>query len=122
MPTSSRFVLRARLRQSPGELLAPEPSRSRGVESLDFVAFERGHVALDGKADPGLRVGQVPIAFGELREQGRVERELHRRIDGIEAVLFIDRLAQNDRPYIVAPFEEIVKAPGADDVAGYAVN
>ena len=71
---------------------------------------------------PSLDVGEVAVARGQARQAAVVEREPRGRIDRIDAVLLVDRLAQHDAPAAVAPLEEVVEAAGADHVAEHAVD
>ena len=64
----------------------------------------------------------MTVAFGKLGKECRVELERRARIDGVDAVLFIDRLAQHDRPALVPLLEKIVEATRAQHVAGDAVH
>src|SRR5262249_52678166 len=44
------------------------------------------------------------------------------RRDRVDSILFIDRLPQHDAPTPIAPFQEIIEAAGADNIAGHAFN
>src|SRR6185436_10079941 len=78
--------------------LAREPAPSLCVQGFDLGADEAGHVPLDVVADAGLQVRKVPVAVGKSAEELGIECELRRRIDRIEPVLFVDRLAQHEAP------------------------
>ena len=73
-------------------------------------------------ADALLDVGEVPVALRQLGQLGLIEREPCLRVDRIDAVLLVDRLAQRQPPAAGALLEEIVEAAGADDVAHHAVD
>src|SRR5260370_7501357 len=84
--------------------------------------MEPCHFGFDFVGDLGLQISKVPIALRKTLEQRPIECELGRRIDRIEAVLFVNQPAQHQAPTPVALFEKIVKAPSADDVADDAVD
>src|SRR5262249_9087326 len=99
-----------------------EPRGAARIQTLDFGAFERGHVRLDREAEPGLQVSEMTIAFGKLRQQSRVELELRRWIENVEPILLVDGLPQHDRPSLAALLEEVVETARAHDVAGHTVD
>src|SRR6266536_4436758 len=110
-------AIASRLRRLPGK-----PSSAARIESLDLGPLQRRHVALDRKADPGLDIREMAVALGKLAQELRVQAQQRAGVDGIEAVLFVDRLPQNNRPDIVALGEEIVEPTGADHIAGDGVD
>jgi hypothetical protein len=128
--------LPVRPRREPGaefpELLAGEPVRAAAVQVLDAGAGEPRHVALDVESDLGLDVAEVAVSDGELGQQIAVQLEPGGRVDRVEPVLLVDRLAQDDPPAagavsgtliaVHAPLEEVVEAAGADHVALDAVH
>src|SRR5271169_2645703 len=95
---------------------AREPALAAAVERFHRGAVEAGHVGLDLVADPGLEIGEMPVALGKLHQEDGVEFEPGGGIDGVEAVLLVDRLAQHQAPAPIALLEEVVEAAGADDV------
>src|SRR5579864_8294921 len=78
--------------------LTGQPGRAPLVEALHFGAAHARHVGLDRVAGLDLQVGQVTVALGEAGEHFGVEGERGGRVDGIEAVLLVDGLAQDDPP------------------------
>ena len=64
----------------------------------------------------------MSITFRKLAEQVRIQMDAHPRIDGIEPILFVDRLTQHNSPNIAALFEKVVEATRAHDVAQRAVD
>src|ERR1700734_584029 len=99
--------------------LALQPSRTAGVKLVELRAFYPRHVRFDFVTDLALQIGEMPIAFREARQQILVEHKFSRRIDRVEPILFVDRLAQNDSPAAVAFLDEIVEASRAHDVADH---
>src|SRR5947207_3370370 len=95
------------------ERLAGEPCRAVIVELPYRRSLQHGHVALDGEADLRLRVGKIAVTLGKLAEEFGVEMERRAGIERVDAILFVDRLAQHDRPARAAVLEKIVEAPGA---------
>src|SRR4051812_36399703 len=71
---------------------AGEPAGAALVQLLHHRALEHRHVHLDLVADARLDVGQVAVTLGHGGEHVRVEFQLRRRVDRVDAVLFIDRL------------------------------
>src|SRR5580700_12333583 len=63
----------------------------------------------------------MPVTFGKLRENLRIELHGFRRIDRIHAVLFIEEPPQNNGPAVVSFFKEIVEAACAKNVHEDAV-
>ena len=49
-------------RPSAVERLSVQPGAPRSIERLDLRALQSGHVALDGIPDPGLEIGEMPVA------------------------------------------------------------
>src|SRR6185436_19098190 len=90
---SSRAALgRARpLERLAGSGRAFEPCRAFGVEFRHFGPAEPGKPEPDVESGLRLQVAEVAITLGEAREQLCVELELAARLEGIEAVLLIDR-------------------------------
>ncbi len=70
-----------------------EPARATLVVVLDLGAGQPRHVRLDVIADPGLQVGEVAVAGRESLQALGVEGRRGGRVDRVEAVLLIDRLA-----------------------------
>ena len=64
----------------------------------------------------------MAIAFRKAREELGVELRGRARIDRVEPVLLVDRLAQHQAPAALALFQEIVEPPGAHHVAGHALD
>ena len=64
------------------------------------------------------------VAFGELAENGLIDRERVGRVgvDDVHAVLLVNGLAEDEQPLIVPLFEEVIEAAGADDVDPLAVH
>src|SRR6202035_4958373 len=90
------------------KLLALEPRRAAPVERVELRPDQPRHVGLHGLAVLALQIGEVAVAFGEAREQRRVEPHGRGRIDRIDAVALVDRLAQQHAPAVRALLEEIV--------------
>ena len=61
-------------------------------------ALETRHVAFDGVADLGLNICEVTITLRKRTEQVCLEFKVGRRIDRVEAVLFVNGLTQHDAP------------------------
>src|SRR5689334_10273421 len=64
----------------------------------------------------------MAVALGKCGEQGSVELQRRRRIDGIEAIFFVNRLPSNDGPLAVTLLEEVIEAAPTDDVDDDAVE
>src|SRR5437660_1421417 len=102
--------------------MARAPRGASTIKRVDFCALERRHVAFYREAVLCLRVREMSIAFRKPAEQVRIQLDARLRINGIQPILFVDRLTQHDRPKTAALFEKVVKTPRADDVAQYAVD
>src|SRR6185295_1345364 len=72
--------------------------------------------------DAGLQIGKVPVAFGETPEQSGVEGQSGVRCDGIETILFVNRLPEDNPPVRLTLLEEIIEASRANHVAKDAVD
>src|SRR5216683_6639247 len=64
----------------------------------------------------------MPVTLRVLLEQLRVEFQGRARLDGVEPVLLVDRLAAHDRPPPPALFKEVVEATHAPDVHCHAID
>src|SRR5215471_6257009 len=53
----------------------------------------------------------MPVALWKRGEDGSVELQRRGRIDRIQSIFFVNRLAPHDRPFAVAALEEVVKRP-----------
>src|SRR5260370_39602716 len=104
------------------KLLPLEPIFTAPIERRDLPPVEARHAGLHFVADPGLEVGEVPVALGKLRQQVPVQLQLCGRVDRVETVLFVDRLAQHQAPAVVALLEEVVESARADHVADDAID
>src|SRR4051812_37459399 len=62
------------------------------------------------------------VAGRELRKQCFVELDVEARINRVNTIFFINRLAQHQSPSTVPLFEEIIKPAGTNDVAQDAVD
>ena len=82
-------------------LAAPKPGRGRGIERGQRRSVEAGEIAFDLIASFRLEISKVAITFGELREQGAIERGRRAGLKRIEAVLLIGVPPQNDAPAVV---------------------
>src|SRR5580704_899042 len=60
-----RFIFSFETSQRPTR----QPSTAAGIESFNFGSFQAWHVFLDRIADPGLKIGEMPVAFRKLAEQ-----------------------------------------------------
>src|SRR5262245_9375982 len=110
-----------------GPSLAPrgsalQPAAPTGIERLHDWPLEAWHVALHAIADLLLDIGEMAVALRKRREFRRIELERGRRIDRVEPVLLVDRLAHDHAPAPGALFDEVVEPTGAHDVAGDAVH
>src|SRR5713226_10075861 len=92
------------------KLLPLEPTFTAPIERRDLTPVEARHVGLHFVADAGLEVGEVPVTLGKLRQQVPVQLQLDGRVDRVETVLFVDRLAQHQAPAVVALLEEVVES------------
>src|SRR5579883_751423 len=104
------------------ELTAFEPIFAAPIERRDLRPVEARHVGLHFVADPGLEIGKVPVAFGKLFQQITVQLKPCGRVDRIETILFVDRLAQHQPPTPVALLQEVVESPGAHHIAEDAID
>src|SRR5258706_14259107 len=93
-----------------------QPLFSFCIQRIGVGTFQSGHIGLDLESESGLQIGEVFVAFGELRQNFWVELHCRRRIDGIHAVLFVEQPSQHDGPAVRALLEEIIKASGAEYV------
>ena len=76
-----------------------------------------GRAGRAAPAAPGLlHVPEVAVPDGEGGEPRPVELERRGRIDHVEAVLLVDRLAAHDSPASGAQLEEVVEPPRAGHV------
>src|SRR5215831_8522108 len=64
----------------------------------------------------------MAVALGKGREQGSVELQYGRGVDGVETIFFINRLPSNDGPLTVALLEEVIEATPAGDIDHHAVE
>src|SRR5215218_8100285 len=83
-------------------LAARQPLCPARVQRLDLRARQTRHVALDVVADALLEIGEVAVALGVAGEDLRVEVGGLRRIDRVETILLVDRLANDDPPPAVS--------------------
>jgi hypothetical protein len=79
------------------------------IERLESRAFQPREIVLHGVADAALQIGEVAVAFRKARKQRRVQRELRRRVDGIDTVLLINVPAQDECPTSLTLVDEVVK-------------
>ena len=75
-----------------------QPFRAARVQRLHLRPGETGHVGLHGEADLRLQVREMPVADRESFEQRAIEAQRRCRIDRVDPVLLVDRLAQHDSP------------------------
>src|SRR5262245_30496622 len=97
--------------------VALQPRRAAAVERVECGAGRAGHVGLHLEAVLGLQIGEVTVPLGKFRQQLGVEFWRLQRVDRIEAILLVDRLAQYQTPATVALLEEIVEAADTGEVA-----
>src|SRR5580700_2854619 len=105
-----------------GDGLAGQPGGAAFVEPVELGAGQAWHVGLDRVPGLDLQVGQVAVTLGEAGQHVGIQGERRGRVDRVQAVLLVDRLAQHDRPAAVALLEEVVEPAGAGDVADHAVD
>ena len=118
-----------------GDGLAGQPGGAALVQALDLRAGQAWHVGLDRVPGLDLQVGQVAVALGKAGQHVGIQGERRGRVDRVQAVLLVDRLAQHDRPAAVPLcwlggdeppnpplFEEVVEPAGAGHVAEHAVH
>src|SRR4051812_47579805 len=80
------------------QLLALQPPLARLIQPLHLRPIQARHIGFHRVADPRLQIGEMAIASREARQQIGIERELRRRIERIEPILLVDRLAQHEPP------------------------
>src|SRR5580698_707053 len=102
--------------------LASEPRPAASVQRLDSGSFEPRHVFFYRVADRGLQISKMPIALRELLQQFRIERELRGRINRVEPILLVNRLAQHHSPSSGATLDEIVESAGTYHIAKHLVH
>src|SRR6185437_13726635 len=117
LPLYNRRALRKSL-----ERLASEPRFATRVKSLNLWAGQSRHIHFNFVTNLRLQVSEVAIAFSKRHQKFLIEVEFGGGIDGIHAILFVNRLAQNQSPTPCALFPEIDKTPGANNVAHYVMN
>src|SRR5262245_25160448 len=98
------------------------PSVTPRIKRRKRRSIEPRKLVLDLVPDLALQVGEVAVAFGELRQMRLVEREPRVRLDRIDAIFLVGEPPQYDTPTALALFQEIVKAAGADNVAQHALD
>src|SRR3990172_5074700 len=110
MPLARRAVAEARSRRAspdrpdPASLrfLSLQPGLALGVERVQLRSVAPGHFGLDLVADLALQIGEVPVAFRELRQQLFVELGRASGLDRVDAVLLVGEAAQHDSPFALS--------------------
>src|SRR5262245_22571207 len=102
------------------KFLALKPGLTLRIKRRERRPVEPRKLLLDLVADLALQIGEVTVAFGELRQMCLVERKPRVRFDRIDAVFLIGEPPQHDTPAAFAFFQEIVKAVGTDNIAKHA--
>src|SRR3954464_1502349 len=92
------------------------------VEPLHRRTLQLRQTQLHLEAELRLQIRQVSIAFRKGLQKTLFQNELRRRVDGIHAVLLVDRLAPNDAPSATSFFEKIIEPAGAENVHGHIVD
>src|SRR5260370_27640385 len=80
------------------KLLPLEPIFAAPIERRDLWPVEARHVGFHFVADPGLEVGEAPVALRTLRQQAPVQLKLCGPVDRIAPVLFVDLLGHHPAP------------------------
>src|SRR4051794_17151678 len=121
-PQRERTVCGRWLERRAGFRGAAQPRGAFGVELRNLRAAHPRKSELHIEPRLRLQVAEVPVALRKSCEQLAIERELRARLDGIEAVLLVDRLPANDRPALRSLLEEVVEPPRADRVDLHSVD
>ena len=71
--SNGRRYYGTRLARKARQLGPSEPGPAACVKLFHLLAFQARHIRLDRVADPGLQIGEVPIALGEALQQRAVQ-------------------------------------------------
>src|SRR5579863_7378222 len=108
---------------STGRRRPPEPGPPLAQQLSELGAAQAGQaLAAHLIADPRLQVRKMPIPRRKAHEELPIQARQLTGNHGVEAILLVDRLPPHHAPAAGSPFEKVVEAPGADDVAQYTVD